>query len=137
MQNYESVIIFNSQLDDKNIEAELKKLEGVVKANSGSIEKSDVYGRRRLAYLIKKQEYGIYSRIVFSGGANVVSDLDRQIRLNESIIRHITVKRDRFAGDPDSLTTYLSSSGDSDDFLDGDYAGGDLEDDSDDGITNI
>jgi small subunit ribosomal protein S6 len=96
---YEAVIIFDSDLSDDGVKAELSKVENLVKAHAGSVERSDLWGRRRLAYKIRKKEYGIYVVLVIAGDNTLVSDLDRQLKINEQVLRHLVVIKDQYAPD--------------------------------------
>jgi small subunit ribosomal protein S6 len=59
----------------------------VIRSSGGSVEKIDVWGRRRLAYEINKKTEGIYAVIDLQATAAAVAELDRQLRLNESVLR--------------------------------------------------
>jgi small subunit ribosomal protein S6 len=59
----------------------------VIRTSGGSVEKLDVWGRRRLAYEIDKKTEGIYAVIDLQAEPQAVAELDRQLRLNESVIR--------------------------------------------------
>jgi small subunit ribosomal protein S6 len=96
---YESVIIFNSDLDEDAVNEQLKKVEGVITAHSGAVESKVIWGRRELAYKIKKRTHGIYVVMVFNGDRTVVADLDRQLKINETVLRHIIVEKNKFAPD--------------------------------------
>jgi len=96
---YEAVIVYDSDLTDDAVKSELAKVESLVKAHAGSVERTDLWGRRRLAYKISKKEYGIYVVLVISGDNKLVSDLDRQLKINETVLRHLMVVKDKFAPD--------------------------------------
>ena len=99
MQKYEAVIILDSDLSEDAVKAEIGKVETVVKAHTGSVERSDVWGRRRLSFRIAKKEYGIYVVLVFAGDNRLVADLDRQLKINEGVLRHLIVLKDDYAPD--------------------------------------
>lgn len=96
---YESVIIFASDLDEKGVNAQLDKVAGIITSHGGTLEKRDIWGRRELAYKIKKRTHGVYTCVVFSGDSAVVADLDRQLKINEGVIRHLVVLKDQYAPD--------------------------------------
>ena len=96
---YEFVVILLSDLSDDAVKAEIGKIEAITKAHAGSIVSSDVWGRRQLAYKINKREYGIYVLLVVEGDYVLASDLDRQLKINESVLRHLIVKKDKHAPD--------------------------------------
>ncbi len=96
---YESVIVYNTDLKDKDIEAEVKKCEDMIKSHAGTLSKVDIWGRRQLAYRIAKKEFGIYVLVVFEGDNTLVAELDRALRINEGVLRHLIVKKDKYAPD--------------------------------------
>lgn len=96
---YETVIIFNSDLDEDAVNDQLTKVEGTIAAHSGAVESKVIWGRRELAYKISKKTHGVYVVLVFNGDRTVVTDLDRQLKINESVLRHIIVDKDKFAPD--------------------------------------
>jgi small subunit ribosomal protein S6 len=96
---YEAVVIFLSELDEKGVNAQVDKIEAIVTAHSGTIEQKELWGRRELAYKISKKSHGIYVLLVFTGDESVVADLDRQLKINEQVLRHMIVNKDEFAPD--------------------------------------
>ena len=87
MRNYEVVVILDPSLDERTIEPSLDKYLGVIRNDGGSVESVDVWGRRRLAYEIKKNAEGIYVVINLTAEPATVKEFDRQLTLNESILR--------------------------------------------------
>jgi small subunit ribosomal protein S6 len=96
---YEAVVIFLSELDEKGVDAQIEKIEGIVTSHTGSVDQKEIWGRRELAYKISKKTHGIYVLFVFTGDMSLVADLDRQLKINESVLRHMIVKKDEFAPD--------------------------------------
>lgn len=95
----EAVIILNPDLDEAGVAQQLEKVSAVVAAHAGSIISKDVWGRRNLSYKIKKRSAGIYTLLVVEGDNSLVADLDRQLKINEQVLRHMLVRKDRFAPD--------------------------------------
>ena len=87
MRNYEVVVILDPSLDERTIEPSLDKYLGVIRNDRGSVESVDVWGRRRLAYEIKKNAEAIYVVINLTAEPATVKEFDRQLTLNESILR--------------------------------------------------
>ena len=87
MRRYELMVILDGSLDERTVAPSLDQFLGVVKTDGGSVEKVDVWGRRRLAYDIKKKSEGIYAVIDLTAQPDTVKELDRQLNLNESILR--------------------------------------------------
>lgn len=87
MKNYELLTIFKPNLDVEEVDKNLAKIEEVVKSYDGSVQSVDKIGRKKLAYDIQKFRDGFFVSQVISIPADKVSDLNRQLRLTDSIIR--------------------------------------------------
>lgn len=94
---YESVIIINATLEDAQIDAEIEKIKDFIQKNNGDIRAIEKWGRRRLAYAIKKKNNGFYALFEFKAAGDLVAKLERQYQLNENIIRYLTVQLDKKA----------------------------------------
>ena len=87
LRAYEVMVILDPSLDERTIEPSLDKYLNVIRKDGGSIESLDVWGRRRMAYEIKKNAEGIYAIVDIQSEPAAVAELDRQLNLNESILR--------------------------------------------------
>ncbi len=87
MRQYEMMIIIDPEMDDRQVPAALERYLSVVKNDKGTIDKVDVWGRRRLAYEIKKRSEGIYAVINFTSDPATAKEMDRQLNLSETILR--------------------------------------------------
>ncbi len=87
MRQYELMIILAPDLEERTVAPSLDQYLTVVKKAGGTVEKVDVWGRRRLAYEINKQAEGIYAVIDLTAEPAAVQELDRQLNLNESVLR--------------------------------------------------
>jgi len=87
MRQYELMIIIDPELDERVVQPTLDKLLKVVTAEGGKIDSTDVWGRRRLAYDIKKKSEGIYAVVTMSTESATAKELDRQLSLSEQIMR--------------------------------------------------
>lgn len=92
MRQYEMMIILDPALEERTIGATLDKMLGVVTKDGGSVDKVDIWGRRRLAYEIKKKAEGIYAVVSMTAESATAKELDRQLRLNESVLRTKTLR---------------------------------------------
>jgi small subunit ribosomal protein S6 len=81
------MVILDPSLEERTIGPSLDAFLSVVKNGGGSVEKVDVWGRRRLAYEIDKHAEGIYAVIDLQAQPASVQELDRQLNLNESVLR--------------------------------------------------
>ncbi len=87
MRHYEIMVILDSSLEERTVAPSLDTYLNVIRTAGGSVEKLDVWGRRRLAYEILKKTEGIYAVIDLQATPAAVAELDRQLRLNESVLR--------------------------------------------------
>ena len=87
MRHYEVMVILDPSLEERTVGPSLDTYLNVIRNAGGSVEKLDVWGRRRLAFEINKQAEGIYAVIDLQASPEAVAELDRQLRLNESILR--------------------------------------------------
>ena len=94
MRKYEVVVIVDPDVDDRQVNGLLEKpLAGLTKAG-GTVDNIDVWGRRRLAYDIRKKSEGIYAVINITAEPADVKELDRQFTLNEQIMRTKVIRPD-------------------------------------------
>ncbi|WP_280468811.1 30S ribosomal protein S6 [Nocardia cyriacigeorgica] len=87
MRQYEVMVILDPSLDERTVGPNLENMLSVVRTEGGKIDKVDIWGRRRLAYEISKQAEGIYAVVDLTAEPATVSELDRQLGLNESVLR--------------------------------------------------
>ena len=87
MRSYELMIILDPEIDERTVAPSLDKLLTVVKTEGSSVEKVDIWGKRRLAYDIKKRSEGIYAVVEMKTTPELAQELDRQLGLNESVLR--------------------------------------------------
>lgn len=93
MNNYESVIIINDNLEEKQKKETIKKIEEFI-SKRGKLNRTDTLGSKRMAYEIKKQKTGYYCIFYFNVEPNVIPELERICRITEEIIKFITVRID-------------------------------------------
>ena len=87
MRAYEVMVILDPSLEERTVEPSLDKYLNVIRKDGGSVENVDVWGRRRLAYEIAKNAEGIYAVIQLTADPDTVKEFDRQLGLNESVLR--------------------------------------------------
>jgi small subunit ribosomal protein S6 len=87
LRHYEIMVILDPSLEERTVAPSLDTYLNVIRTAGGSVEKLDVWGRRRLAYEIAKNTEGIYAVIDLQATPAAVAELDRQLRLNESVLR--------------------------------------------------
>ena len=96
MANYESVLIARQDLGASQINTLVSDLSEVIKKEGGEVVKVDNWGLKNLAYRIKKNRKGYYVLLNIVAPAKAVAEYERLIRLNEDIIRYMTVKVEDF-----------------------------------------
>ncbi|WP_201470589.1 30S ribosomal protein S6 [Microbacterium hydrocarbonoxydans] len=84
---YELMVILTPEIDERQVAPTLDKFLKVITNDGGSIEKVDVWGKRRFAYEIQKKTEGIYAVVNFTATSEATQELDRQLKLNEQIMR--------------------------------------------------
>ena len=87
MRQYELMVILDPELDDRTVQPSLERFLKVVTTDGGTVDTVDIWGRRRLAYEIQKKSEGIYAVVAFTSEPATAKELDRQLGLNESVMR--------------------------------------------------
>ena len=87
MRTYELMVILDPELEERTVAPSLDKFLAVVTKDGGSVDNVDIWGRRRLAFDIKKKSEGIYAVVRMTAEPATAQELDRQLGLNESVLR--------------------------------------------------
>lgn len=90
MKKYETAILFAPELPEERRKEFLAKLEGVISRFQGEVFKQDDWGIRKLAYQIQKKSNAYYTFLVFSGVRGVVEEVERNIKIFDGVLRHLT-----------------------------------------------
>ncbi len=93
-RNYELVVVANATLDDEALTALNQRIAGWIGAGGGTVSNTNVWGRRQLAYAIGKHTAGIYVQFDFQLVPSASRELERSLRLEENILRHLVVRPD-------------------------------------------
>jgi len=94
VRHYELVVILEPSLDERTVAPSLETFLNVVRNDGGTVENVEVWGRRRLAYEIDKHAEGIYAVLDVNCEPATVKEMDRQLALNESVLRTKVMRRD-------------------------------------------
>ena len=94
LRQYEIMIILDPEIEERTVAPSLDKYLSVVKTDAGNDDKVDIWGRRRLAYEINKKAEGIYAVVDFTAEPATAKELDRQLGLNEVVLRTKVLRRD-------------------------------------------
>lgn len=88
---YETTFILEPGLDENKVNEEVEKVSSWIKDLNGEILEVQRWGKRRLAYEINRKRDGIYTMVLYQGGGPLVKEVERRLRLNESVMRSLTV----------------------------------------------
>ena len=94
IQAYESMVILGPGLTKEEADKLIDKYADVIKAQGGEVSKIDRMGKRKIAYEMKKQAEGTYALIVFTGNGDAVAELERQMRLNDDVLKFQTLRQE-------------------------------------------
>ncbi len=97
MPTYETLYITRPEMAEADAEALGKSFEELVEAGEGTLMKSVAWGKRKLAYLVKKHQEGLYFYMQFNVAPDVVAELERRLRNNEEVLKYLSVRLDRIA----------------------------------------
>lgn len=100
MPYYESVLIARQDLSNQQAEALAEKFAGVITNGGGKVAKTEYWGLKSLAYRIKKNRKGHYLQLTIDAPATAVQEMERQMRLNEDLLRHLTLRTDELDLEP-------------------------------------
>ena len=106
MQLYETIYIVKQDLDNKALKDLEEKYDNLLKLSKAIIEYKETWGLRNLAYKIKNYKKGYYYMIVFNGEKESVSELERNFRIDENIIRFLTSRADNIPSEPTPIMKY-------------------------------
>ena len=96
MALYEHLLIARQDISAQQVDALATHLKTIVEGEGGKVEKQEYWGLRGLAYRIKKNRKGHYVLLNINAPAKAVVELERQLKINEDVLRYITVKVDQF-----------------------------------------
>lgn len=93
MRPYEVMIILDPDLEERTVQPSLETFLNVVRNDKGTVDEVDIWGRRRMAYDINKKSEGIYVVLQLTCTPQTVAEIDRQLNLNESVLRTKVLRR--------------------------------------------
>ncbi|OGS44797.1 MAG: 30S ribosomal protein S6 [Elusimicrobia bacterium RIFOXYD2_FULL_34_15] len=94
MPNYETVFILKPVLANEKVEEVLNKIKGIITSNQGTVLLADSWGKRRLAYTVKKFKEGSYYLFNFTCAGKVIGELENYYKTSDAIIKFITIKKE-------------------------------------------
>ena len=93
MNKYEAMYFVTPEMEDEAIKGVIEKFSGIITANGGEIEKTDEWGRKKLAYPIDYKTEGYYVLVNFAAAPELPRELERNFRNDESILRYMVVRQ--------------------------------------------
>ncbi|MGI6065268.1 MAG: 30S ribosomal protein S6 [Bacillota bacterium] len=94
MRAYEAMYIIRPDLDEEKIQATIEKYSSLIQNNGGELVKVDPWGKRRLAYEVKKFREGYYVLVYFKGTQETPAELERNFKISDDVIRYIVVREE-------------------------------------------
>ncbi len=94
LREYEMIVVANAGLDDEGLTALNNRITGWISNGGGNVTNTNVWGRRQLAYQIGKHTSGIYVQYDFQLVPSASRELDRNLRIEENVIRHLVIRKD-------------------------------------------
>ena len=94
MQLYESIFVVRPSLSDEDTHKVIEKMKGVVEKSGATLLKSENWGKKKLAYEVKRERKGTFVYFRFKAGSQVVSELERSYRLEDSVIKFMTIRQE-------------------------------------------
>jgi small subunit ribosomal protein S6 len=93
-RKYELVYVMRPEASEAEVAELQKQVEAIIARVGGTLEKTDVWGRRKLAYDIGNHKEGFYVLHVIDGGGELMKEIDRRLRVTEGLLRHLVVRVD-------------------------------------------
>ncbi|MEO1173085.1 MAG: 30S ribosomal protein S6 [Myxococcota bacterium] len=122
MTEYETTVVVRPDVTGQQVEAALDRVRDVIGKQGGKLLEIDHWGKKKLAYPMKKHPRGIYVRTHYLGLGGLVSELERNLRLNENVLRFMTIKlEERVEADARTEKEYVAPSYDEADDVDDDF----------------
>jgi len=108
MPLYEHIFLARQDVTPQQVEAMVDQYKGVIEQNGGNIEKTEMWGVKSLAYRIKKNRKAHFTMFNLNAPAPAVAEMERQMRINEDILRFMTIKVDELETERSSLEGYIT-----------------------------
>lgn len=95
MRNYQSVIILKPDLDEPQVDQAVEKITQLIARSDGTILKTEKWGKKRLAYRVSKNRFGIYLNVYHTGDPLKIPSLENEYKLYDQLIKHMVVRLDQ------------------------------------------
>ena len=108
MPLYESVIVTRQDINKTQVEKIISDFSNLIEDEGGKVKKNEYWGLKNLAYEINKNKKGHYTMLVLDSKPNSISEFERKLRINEDVIRFITIKIKNFEDKPSIMMQYVT-----------------------------
>lgn len=95
MNTYETIFIVNPNISDDEVNKTSEKMQEIVVREGGQILKVENWGKKKLAYEVKKQKKGTYVYFLFEAGPTLVAEFERNLRLADAVLKFMTVRLEK------------------------------------------
>ena len=92
MNFYENIVILNPDLDDKTIDDSVERVKNLVIKNGGEVLRSENWGRKKMAYALKKQQKGVYILLLLKAPPPVIAELEKFYKVFDPLLKFIVIK---------------------------------------------
>lgn len=93
MTEYEILLLLDPDLAEERQAEVVGRVQALIEQGGGTVERHDVWGRRRLAYPIQKKAEGVYHLVSFTAGAETLDELSRVLKIDDDVLRHLATRR--------------------------------------------
>jgi small subunit ribosomal protein S6 len=93
LRDYEVLYIVRADLDDDKVQEIIKRVNTIIEKAGGSLERTNVWGKRKLAYEVKHQKEGSYILQDFQIGQDRIPELEAALKITEEVLRHLVVRK--------------------------------------------
>ncbi len=95
MAFYESLYVLKPSLTDEEIEKSIQKMRGTLERAGATVTRAELWGKKKLAYEVQHERRGTYILLQYEGGGAAVSELERTFRIDDTVMKYLTVKAER------------------------------------------
>ncbi len=92
MRNYQTILILKPDLDEPNVDQSLEKITSLIQKHGGEVLKTERWGKKRLAYKVKKSKFGYYLNMYHSGDTSRVAELEKDLQLYDLVIKYLIIR---------------------------------------------
>lgn len=94
MQKYETMYILQPQLEEEQVDELIEKFKSIIEREGGQLSNLDKWGKRKLAYEVKKQKEGFYILMHYTAPAHTTDQLERSFKITDGVLRYLIVRED-------------------------------------------